>query len=88
PGRRPPRGTVANEMDAELDRWEAIAYDQIRQGGSQTDRIVYNESSMNREPERAVILGDAQHQLMQLPVAFENAPQSLRDVEATTQFKE
>lgn len=88
PGRRPLRGAVANEMDAELDRWEAIAYEQIRLGGSQTDRIVYNESSMNREPERAVILGDAQHQLMQLPVAFENAPQSLRDVEATTQFKE
>ncbi|SRR6266851_2542004 len=88
PGRRPPGGAVANEMDAELDRWEAIAYDQIHLGGSQTDRIVYNESSMNREPERAVILGDAQHQLMQLPVAFENAPQSLRDVEATTQFKE
>lgn len=87
-GRRPSRGTIANEVDAELDRWEAIAHDQIRAGGSQTDRIVYYESSMNKEPERAVVLGDAQHQLMQLPVAFENAPQSLRDVEVTTQFKE
>ncbi len=43
---------------------------------------------MTKEPERAVVLGDAQHQLGQLPVAFENAPTSLRDVEVTTQFKE
>lgn len=87
-GRRPPSGVVINEMDAELDRWQAIANDVIRAGGGETDRMVYAESSMTKEPERSVVLGDAQHQLIQLPVAFENAPQSLRDVEATTQFKE
>ncbi len=87
-GRRPPSGVATNEMDAELDRWQAIANDVIRAGGGETDRMVYAESSMTKEPERTVVLGDAQHQLIQLPVAFENAPQSLRDVEATTQFKE
>jgi hypothetical protein len=42
------------------------------------DRLVYTESAMVREPERGVVLGDAQHQLRQLPVAFENTPTSLK----------
>lgn len=87
-GRRPANGIVGIEMDSELDRWEAIVNNQIRYGGDPKDTIVYSESSMTRKPERGVILGDAQHQLGQLPVAFENAPMSLRDVEVTTQFKE
>ena len=87
-GRRPAAGVVGIEMDSELDRWQSIASAQTRAGGSLTDRLVYNESSMTKEPERAVVLGDAQHQLNQLPVAFENTPNSLRDVEVTTQFKE
>ena len=87
-GRRPRAGAVSIEMDSELDRWEAIANEQIRSGGNPEDSFVYAESSMTKEPERAVVLGDAQHQLGQLPVAFENAPTSLRDVEVTTQFKE
>jgi len=90
--RRPEIGLVLQEMASELDRWQSIAHDALNQHGiahaeDLTDELVYNESSMIRTPQRAVILGDAQHQLNGLPVAFENAPTSLRDVEVTTQFK-
>jgi hypothetical protein len=87
-GRRPLEQTVEIEAASELDRWASIAHDILRTGGWVNNRLVYTESAMVREPERGVILGDAQHQLRQLPVAFENAPTSLREVEETTQFKE
>ncbi len=86
-GRRPVPGIVEDEVASELDRWESIAHDQAHLSAA-TDQLVYNESTMIREPERGVILGDAQHQLHFFPVAFENAPTSLRDVEETTQFEE
>lgn len=86
-GRRPAPGVAAEEVASELDRWESIAHDYAHLGEA-TNQLVYNESTMNREPERGVILGDAQHQLRFFPVAFENAPTSLRDVEETTQFEE
>jgi hypothetical protein len=87
-GRRPAPGVVQTDADAELDRWASIANDLRRSGGNVNDRLVYAESTMLKEPERAVVLGDPQHQLNQLPVSFENTPMSLRDVEVTTQFKE
>jgi hypothetical protein len=87
-GRRPAPGAVQTDADAELDRWASIANDLRRSGGNVNDLLVYAESTMLKEPERAVVLGDPQHQLNQLPVAFENTPMSLRDVEVTTQFKE
>ena len=87
-GRRPPEQLVEIEAASELDRWASIAYDILRNAERVNDRLVYAESAMIRAPERGVVLGDAQHQLRQLPVAFENAPTSLRDVEETTQFKE
>ena len=86
-GRRPYQGITAIEVESELDRWRSIANDCAQSGGTLTDQLVYSEPSMLRDPVRSVVLGDAQHQLRQLPVAFENAPTSLRDVEETTQFK-
>jgi hypothetical protein len=87
-GRRPPEHAVRDEAASELDRWHDIASRVARAADRVNDRLVYNEPAMTRTPERSVVLGDAQHQLRQLPVAFENAPNSLRDVEETTQFKE
>jgi hypothetical protein len=87
-GRRPPAETVKIEAASELDLWTSIAYSIVRAADRVNDRLVYSESAMTRTPERGVVLGDAQHQLRQLPVAFDNAPTSLRDVEETTQFKE
>jgi len=81
-------GVVEEEVASELDRWESIAHDHVHLSAAASDQLVYSEPTMVREPERGVILGDAQHQLRFFPVAFENAPTSLRDVEETTQFKE
>ncbi len=77
--RRPPGGQTAQETDSELDRWHALA--------QQHADLVYTEPTMNTPPAHPVVLGDAHHQLQGLDVAFENAPQSLRDVEATTRFR-
>jgi hypothetical protein len=80
-GRRPVPGITNNETSSELDRWRAIAalY-------PNPDQFVYNEPAVLRQPQRHVVLGDAQHR-GRLEEAFENAPQSLRDVEETTGFK-
>ncbi|MDR4998967.1 DISARM system helicase DrmA [Brevibacillus parabrevis] len=79
-GRRPEGSTIISEIRSELDRWYMLAQ-------KHANRLLYNESSMNRQPTHPVVLGDPQHYFQGLDVAFENAPQSLRDVEGTTNFK-
>jgi hypothetical protein len=81
-GRRPPADITAQETHSELDRWAMIA-------GLHPDHdgFVYNEPALLRPPERHVVLGDAQHRLQGYDEAFENTPQSLREVEETTTFK-
>jgi hypothetical protein len=81
-GRQPPAGVAAQEAASELDRWAALAH-----LNPDPDRFVYNEPAMLREPERHVVLGDAQHRSHGLSEAYENAPQSLREVEETTGFR-
>jgi hypothetical protein len=80
-GRRPQINTTGNETRSELDRWHSIAarFPHI-------DQFVYNEPAMMRPPQRHVVLGDSQHH-RRFEEAFDNAPQSLRDVEETTGFK-
>jgi len=79
--RRPAPGSTSIETASELDRWRTIAA--LHQN---PDQFVYNEPAMLRQPQRHVVLGDAQHR-GRLEEAFENAPQSLREVEETTGFK-
>jgi hypothetical protein len=81
-GRRPPGGVTAQEAESELDRWAALAGQH-----SNPDRFVYNESPLLRIPQRDVVLGDAHHRALGLDEAYENAPNSLREVEETTGFK-
>ena len=81
-GRRPASGATASETASELDRWAALA------GLHRNpDRFVYNETAANSPPQRHVVLGDAQHRSQGLGEAFENAPQSLRELEETTGFQ-
>ena len=80
-GRRPVAGVTEQETNSELDRWRAIAGDH-----SDPNQLVYNEPAVIRQPQRHVILGDAQHH-MRFDEAYENAPQSLRDIEETTGFQ-
>jgi hypothetical protein len=81
-GRQPPTGVTAQEAASELDRWATLAH-----LNPDHDRFVYNEPAVLRPPERHVVLGDAQHRSQGLAEAYENAPQSLREVEETTGFK-
>ncbi len=74
--RQPHPDWVRNFTDSELDRWEQIA--------QQNDSLKYVEYS---NPENPVVLGDPRHQHGERPVVYENAPQSLRDIEETTSFE-
>ena len=79
-GRRPAVYVTEIETGSELDRWHALA-------NLHGVNLEYFEYSLNVSPRRPVVLGDPQHQRNGLDVAYENAPQSLREVEATTGFK-
>jgi hypothetical protein len=81
-GRRPVAGATEQEAASELDRWAALAGQ-----FPDTNQFVYSEPAMTRSPERHVVLGDVQHQSQGLNEVFENAPQSLREVEETTGFR-
>jgi hypothetical protein len=77
--RRPDPGVVQNDVNAELDRWQSSAM--------RWANLVFVEYAMGRAPSNAVVLGDPQHQHAGLGVIFEDAPQSLRDIEETTGFQ-
>jgi hypothetical protein len=82
-GRRPPGGITDQEARSELDRWRSVAAQ-----NNDPNRLVYDEPAINQVPQRHVVLGDGQHQARpDLETVYENAPQSLRDVESTTGFK-
>lgn len=80
--RIPPPGVIENEVISEIDIWAALA-----RLYPDTNHFVYNEPSLLRPPERHVVLGDAHHRAQGLSEAYENTPQSLREVEETTSFK-
>lgn len=78
-GRNPGANVCKREIISELDRWEAFALQRPRD-------LVYYESTMTKEPNLPVVLGDPSHDQRNLPQVFRNTPQSLREVEATTTF--
>ncbi len=82
PSRRPRQGDTEAETSGWLDKW---ATDVRRLGGQQ--QLLYHESTMLRRARNCVVLGDLAHQRMVPVVVYENAPNSLREVEATTTFK-
>ncbi len=79
PRRTPLPTTTLNHMQSELDRWKMVS--------DQHGDILYSESSSSRVPDHAVTLGDLAHEAQGLDVAFENAPNSLREVESTVTFR-
>jgi hypothetical protein len=79
-GRRPQLAIVSAEANAEIARWAQLA-------AIAGTALLYHESSMVRRPVNAVVLGDLAHEALGLPVAFENAPNSLREVESATTFR-
>jgi Helicase conserved C-terminal domain len=80
--RRPAAGTVSGHLSRDLDQWHYVA--RRRQG------LRYVEYAIRRRPVHDVVLGDDQHQRAQrlgIEVVYQNAPQSLRDIEETTGFE-
>jgi superfamily II DNA/RNA helicase len=77
--RRPSPGEVSQHLAAELDRWYQLA--QLH------PVLLYSESTQNKPAEFPVVLGDLAHEAANYDVAYENAPNSLREVEATTTFR-
>lgn len=77
-GRLPASDVVANETSNELDKWQKIA-----QASSPPDGLLYSESTYVKRASKNVVLGDAAHALQNFDCAFENAPNSLREVEKT-----
>ena len=70
--RRPDAGKVEELLKSGLDRWQLIA--------RRHRELVYVEYGKADKP---VVLGDPLHRREGLPVVFDNAPQSLRDIEET-----
>jgi hypothetical protein len=78
--RRPPAQDTETHANSELDLWQQLA---ARSGGS----LVYHESTLINPPSRPVVLGDLAHEVARTGVAFEDAPNSLRDVESTVTIR-
>ena len=72
--RRPTANETGTHVKSELDRWESTA--------RANDGLRFNEYFVAKN---AVVLGDQLHD--QLPVVFENTPQSLRELEEEMGFE-
>lgn len=77
--RRPTVSDVRNHAASELDRWQQLAH-------RNRARLLYQESTMVNPAASPVVLGDLAHTVAGLDQAYEDAPNSLREVEATTTF--
>ena len=78
--RRPAPGDAQDHAASELDRWQQLA---TRVG----TRLLYHEASVINPPSHPVVLGDLAHTIAGTGEAYEDAPNSLREVEATTTFR-
>jgi hypothetical protein len=78
--RRPPARDTEIHASSELDIWQQLA---ARTGGA----LVYHEASLINPPARPVVLGDLAHEVARTGVAYEDAPNSLRDVESTVTIR-
>lgn len=74
--RRPPASDTARHAGSELDQWQQLA-------AQEHDRLLYYEPTVTRQASRPVVLGDLAHLVARTGEAYENAPNSLREVEAT-----
>jgi hypothetical protein len=72
---------VQQQIEALLDRWQQIA-------AKTQQQLRFVEYAISGTPTHHVVLGDPQHQYQRhLQVVYENAPQSLRDIEETCGFE-
>jgi hypothetical protein len=76
---RPAAKDTGNEAAAKLDCWQRLAEDN-------KSALLYYEPTLVNAPQRPVVLGDRAHFVAQTGQAYEDAPNSLREVESTTTF--
>jgi hypothetical protein len=76
PGRQPAPAVTANHASSELDRWQQVA-------AVASGQLLYYEPTMVNPPSRSVVLGDLAHLVARMGVVYEDAPNSLREVEST-----
>jgi len=74
--RRPPASDTAQHAGSELDQWQQLA-------AQERNRLLFYEPTVTRQASRPVVLGDLAHLVARTGQAYENAPNSLREVEAT-----
>ena len=77
-GRKPDKDECKKMIESEISAWSAFA--------RQYDDLLYWESPYLYSISHHVVLGDDRHDKKNMSV-YENAPQSLRNVESTTRFK-
>ncbi|MEV5754938.1 DISARM system helicase DrmA [Actinoallomurus sp. NPDC052308] len=78
--RRPAHNETAAHTISELDRWQQLA-------AQSQGRLLYNEPTVTRTASRPVVLGDLAHHVAGTGQAYDNAPNSLREVESTTSIQ-
>lgn len=79
--RRPRAGDIEQYVKSGLDKWQAVAT-------RNDENLKYVEYAIYSHPKSPVVLGDYQHRYARLDMVYENAPQSLRDIEETTGFQD
>jgi hypothetical protein len=78
--RRPADNETAAHAISELDQWQQLA-------AQSQGLLLYNEPTVTRTASRPVVLGDLAHHVAATGQAYDNAPNSLREVESTTSIQ-
>lgn len=81
--RRMDERTLRNRIEAAITDWRRIANHHSSQG---TD-LLYHEVTLGKVAESNVVLGSEGHSLRDLDQVYENAPNSMRDIEAMLNFR-
>lgn len=80
---RPERGTVSSVIRSGLDRWVLVANRHL----NDEKRLVWREYADRNGPRHHVVLGDPDHAYAGLEEVFENAPQSLREIDESVRIR-
>lgn len=78
--RTQPEKDVTGRLISLISSWEVLS--------KKAKDLFYRESAYGRAPKYPVVLGDDQHTEANITVVNQNTPNSLRDVESTTRFRD
>lgn len=75
-----PDNEVVGRLNSLISSWEVLA--------KKLNDLFYHEGAYGRTPKYPVVLGDEKHTEAKINVVNRNTPNSLRDVESTTRFRD